>query len=265
MTTPGTPITPGSPSSTVTPGETVRPVHTGQKAQLEKADQCLAQSELPVLNSPIRLVQLEHNVHEPLGNMPTLQIEHLSEHSQVFQVFTNSDSPNIRADKSPARTHLRHSGHRFRASVTPATHWASVTLVTVQTMSIQSSDLGRYCLMLLSMGQTEPDIALMSLVLHGEIVTHIVKLFPSDTLTQVNSLQLRLSDIVAVGAVPALTTLSLRDVIVGPPLVREGRRSHIRRGSTLPLLVLLLAALPLLPLEKEKESGTGLKEEEETL
>ena len=112
VTTPGTPITPGSPGSTVTPGESVRIVHTGQKAQLEKADQCLAQSELLVLNSPDRLVQLEHNVYEPLGNMPTLQIEHLSEHSQVFQDFTNSDSPNVRADESPERTHLRHSGHR---------------------------------------------------------------------------------------------------------------------------------------------------------
>ena len=109
VTTSGTPITLGS---TVTPGESVRPVHTGQKAQLEKADQCLAQSELPVLNSPDRSVQLEHNVHEPLGNMPTLQIEHWSEHSQVFQDFTNSDSPNVRADESPKRTHLRHSGHR---------------------------------------------------------------------------------------------------------------------------------------------------------
>ena len=45
--------------------------------------------------------------------MPTLRIEHLSEHSQVFQDFTISDSPNVRADKSPERTHLRHSGHRF--------------------------------------------------------------------------------------------------------------------------------------------------------
>ena len=64
----------------------------------------------------------------------------------------------------------------LRALVTPATLWASVTLVTVQTMS---------------MGQTEPDITLMSLVNYGEIVTHIVILFFSDTLTQVNSLQLR--------------------------------------------------------------------------
>ena len=38
-------------------------------------------------------MQLEHNVHEPLGDMPTLQIEHSSEHSQAFQDLTNSDSP----------------------------------------------------------------------------------------------------------------------------------------------------------------------------
>ena len=63
------------------------------------------------------------------------------------------------------------------------------------------------------------------------------------------------------GAVLALTTLSLRDVIVVPPLVREGRRSHIRRGNTLPLLVLLLAAPPPLLLEKEQGNGTSLKEE----
>ena len=37
--------------------------------------------------------QLEHNVHEPQGNMPILQIEHSSEHSQAFQDLTNSDSP----------------------------------------------------------------------------------------------------------------------------------------------------------------------------
>ena len=136
-------------------------------------------------------MQLEHNVHEPLGNMPTLQIEHLSEHSQVFQDFTNSDSPDVRADESPERTHLQDSGHPSSGIGHTATHWSSVTLVTVQTMSIQSTDLGRLGLMLVSMGQTEPDIVLMSLVLHGEIVPHIVKLFPSVTLTQVNSLQLR--------------------------------------------------------------------------
>ena len=56
-------------------------------------------------------MQLEHNVHEQPGNMPNLQAEHWSDHSEVFQDFTNSDSPNVRADESPERTHLRHSGH----------------------------------------------------------------------------------------------------------------------------------------------------------
>ena len=59
----------------------------------------------------------------------------------------------------------------LQALVTPATLWASVTLVTGQTKS---------------MGQSEPDIILMSLVLHGEIVTHVVILFLSNTLTQVS-------------------------------------------------------------------------------
>ena len=57
-------------------------------------------------------MQLEHNVHKQPGNMPNLQAEHLSEHSEVFLDFTNSDSPNVKAYKSPERTQLRHSGHR---------------------------------------------------------------------------------------------------------------------------------------------------------
>ena len=103
------PTTPGSP---VTPGDSVRPVNTGQKAQKEKTDQCLDQSELPVLNSPDRSVQLEHNVHEQPGNMPILQAEHWSEHSEAFQDFTYSDSPNVKAYESPERTQLQYSGHR---------------------------------------------------------------------------------------------------------------------------------------------------------
>ena len=57
-------------------------------------------------------MQLEHNVHEQPGNMPILQAEHWSEHSEAFQDFTNSDSPNVRAHESPERTQLPHSGHR---------------------------------------------------------------------------------------------------------------------------------------------------------
>ena len=78
-TEPGKPsatTTPGSPGSRVTQddlvtlGDPVRPVYTGQKAKKEKTDQCLDQSELPVLNTPDRSVQLEHNVHKQPGNMP---------------------------------------------------------------------------------------------------------------------------------------------------------------------------------------------------
>ena len=55
-------------------------------------------------------MQLEHNVHEQPGDMPNLQIEHLSEHFQVFQDFMISDSPDVRADNSTERTHLLDSG-----------------------------------------------------------------------------------------------------------------------------------------------------------
>ena len=57
-----------------------------------------------------------------------------------------------------------------------------------------------------------------------------------------------------------------RDVIVVSSLVLEGRRrSHIRRGNTLPLLVLLLITLPSLLLEKEKGNGTSLKKKHTSL
>ena len=88
----------------VSPGDSVCPVYTGQKAQKEKTDQCLDQSELPVLNSPDRSVQLELNVHKQPGNMPILQAEHWSEHSEAFQDFMNSDSPNVKAYESSERT-----------------------------------------------------------------------------------------------------------------------------------------------------------------
>ena len=103
-TTPGSPGAPVTPGSPVAPGAFVRPVYTGQKAQKEKADQCLDRSELPVLILPVRMVQLEH---EPLGNMPTSQIEHSSEHSQAFQDLTNTDSPvpgNISTSSTPGQT-----------------------------------------------------------------------------------------------------------------------------------------------------------------
>ena len=116
-------------------------------------------------------MQLEHNVNKQPGNMSNLQAQHLSEHSEAFLDFMNSDSPNVKAYESSEPTQLRHSGHRSSG----IGHTGN-PLVTGQTKS---------------MGQSEPDITLMSLVLHGEIVTHIVIIFLSDTLMQVNILQLR--------------------------------------------------------------------------
>ena len=134
-------------------------------------------------------MQLEHNVHEQPGYMPNLQIEHLSEHSQVFQDFKISDSPDVRADDSTGRTHLQDSG--LRSSGIGHTVNPFGTGHTGNRSDREHSDLGRLGLMLWSMGQTELDIIQMSLILHGVIVSHIVNLSPSVTLTQVNFLQLR--------------------------------------------------------------------------
>ena len=68
------------------------PVNTGQKALEVQDTQLLDRSELLVLNSPVRPVQLEHKVHESFD-------------------LLNSDSLDDRADESPERSILRHSGH----------------------------------------------------------------------------------------------------------------------------------------------------------
>ena len=99
LVTPVTPCTPGAPvrpSAPVKPGAPVTPgapVNTGQKALEVQDTQLLDWSELLVLNSPVRPVQLEHNVHESFD-------------------LLNSDSQDDRADESPERSILHHSGHR---------------------------------------------------------------------------------------------------------------------------------------------------------
>ena len=108
----------------------------------------------------------------------------------------------------------------------------------------------------MSIGQTEPDITLMFLFLYGEIVTHIVILFSSDTLTQVNSLQLQCFR-QAGSRSHSYDSVSPRRHSRSPSRLRGKKKSH-KKGNTIPLLVLLLAALPLV-LEKEKENGTSLK------
>ena len=119
-------------------------------------------------------MQLEHNVFEQPGDMPNLQAEHLSEHSEAFQDFTNSDSPNVKAYEFPKRTQLPHSGH-----LPPGIGHTGNPLDLGHTGNRSDQEWTGAC-----------DI-LMSLVLHGEIVTHVVILFLSNTLTQVNILQLR--------------------------------------------------------------------------
>ena len=104
----------------------------------------------------------------------------------------------------------------------------------------------------------EPDIVMMLLVQYRGITTHIVRLFSFVTLTQVNLFRLRCSGIGS-GFVLVLTTLSPQDIIVVSSLAQERRRSHIRKGNSPLLLVLLLTVFPSLPLEKEKGNGTCLK------
>ena len=176
MTTPDAPGLPVIPGDSVTPGDSVRPVFTGQEAQKEKIDKRLDRSELPVLNSPGSSVQLEHNVHKQQRNMPNLQAEHLSEYSEVSKTLRILTVRMSRHTSFPNALNCHILNMCLLESVRPATLWASVTLVTGQTKS---------------MGQSEPDIILMSLVLLGEIVRHVVILFLSNTLTQVNILQLR--------------------------------------------------------------------------
>ena len=72
------------------------PVITGQKALEAQDTQFLDRSELIVQNSPVRPVQLEHNVQE-------------------YSDLLNSDSLDDKADESPERAILRHARHQSPA------------------------------------------------------------------------------------------------------------------------------------------------------
>ena len=139
------PVTPGPRNTgtgqTYTGSDQAQPVRKLKKVQ---ANQCLDQYELLVLNLPVRPVQLEHNVHESLGNMPSVQDEHSSEDSQAFQSLLISDSLDDNAHEYPDGLLCVILNIGLRASVTP---------ITGQTMSIQSTDHVRLGLMLLTNGQ----------------------------------------------------------------------------------------------------------------
>ena len=148
-----------------------------------------------------------------------MQDEHSSEDSQAFQSLLISDSLDDNADEYPDGLLCVILNIGLRASVTP---------ITGQIMSIQSIDHVRLGLMLLTTGQFCLNCTLQEhrselehgsasnrtrhrsdvLVHHGGIAAHIVQLFLSDMLTQVNTLRLRCSGIVMSGAVLALKTLS---------------------------------------------------------
>ena len=138
----------------------------------------------------------------------------------------------------------------LRASVTPATLRASVTLVTVQTMS---------------MGQTEPDITLMSLVFYGEIVTHIEILFSSDTLTQVNSLQLQCFRHRHAGSRSRSYDSSPRRHSRSLSRSRGKKKSHKKRKHYSYSSSSSRRSSSSSSIEKEKENGTSLKRRRNTL
>ena len=112
-----------------------------------------------------------------LGNMPNLQTEHLLEYSEVFQDFTNSDSLNVKAYKFSKRTQLPQSEH-LPSGIGHTGNPLGIGHTANRSDQEHGSVRTRH-------------LILMSLVLHGEIVTQVVILFLSNTLTQVNILQLR--------------------------------------------------------------------------
>ena len=141
----GAKTTPGLPVFPVPTGTPVTPVitgHTGQKALEVQDTQFLDPSEPIVQNSPVRQVQLEHNVQE-------------------YSDLLNSD----KADESPERAILRHARHQSPA-IADTGHTghfghigtghtvAPVTPVnTGQSVSIQSTEHIRLGLMLMIIDQ----------------------------------------------------------------------------------------------------------------
>ena len=105
MVSPGSPVRPVKPGAKTTPGLPVVPVptgtpvitgHTGQKALEAQDTQFLDRSEPIVQNSPVRPVQLEHNVQE-------------------YSDLLNSNSLDDKADESPEQAILRHARHQSPA------------------------------------------------------------------------------------------------------------------------------------------------------
>ena len=297
MVSSGAPVRPVKPGAKTTPGLPVFPVpmgtpvitgHTGQKALEAQDTQFHDRSEPIVQNSPVRPVQLEHNVQE-------------------YSDLLNSDSLDDKADESPERAILRHARHQSPAighSVTGHTdntdtghtghigtghtgstgstghtgqHQSKRQHSVHRTHSVRSdADDHRSTLINRTLQQHRLDLEYRSA---ADRSRHRSRSSRKDSGTHRATISLRHADPGELSPAEMLrhrrvrsrsrsydsVTLSLRDVIVVPLLVREGRkRSHTRRGSTLPLLVLLAAAHPLL-LEKDQSTGIYIRRRRNTL
>ena len=276
-TTPGLPVTPGPTGTPVTP------VNTGQKALEAQDTQFLDRSELIVQNSPVRPVQLERNVH-------------------ASSDLLNSDSLDDRADESPEQAILRHSRHQSPAmghldtghtgntgtghtgtghtGSTGSTghtgqHWSDREHSILRTHSVRSDAVDhRSTLLNRTLQQHRLELEYRSATDRNR---HPSRSSRKDSGTHRAAISLRHVDPGELSPAEMLRhrrvrsssrsyDSSLQDVIVAPPLVREGRkRSHIRRRSTLPLLVLLAAAHLSLLLEKDQSTGINLRRRRNTL
>ena len=241
LVTPGVPVRPVKPVRPDAPvilvkpgarGQPGAPVNTGQKALEAQDTQLLDRSELIVLNSPVRPVQLEHNVHES-------------------SVLLNSDSLDDRADESPERSILRHSRHQSPVTGHTSTGHAGHTSTghtghtgightgTGHTGTGHRSD--RKHSVRRSHSVRSDAVDHRSTLLNRTLQEHRLELeygsasdrtrhrsrsSRKDSGTHHAAISLRHADpgelspaSIVSGAVPTLTTLSLRDVIVVPPLV----------------------------------------------
>ena len=248
---PDAPVISVKPGAPVTPGIPRAPVNTGQKALEAQHTQLLDRSELIVLNSPVRPVQLEHNVHESLD-------------------LLNSDSLDDRADESPERSILRHSGHQSPATGHTGTGHTGHTGIghtstghTGTGHTGHRSDLEHLVRLshLFRSDAVDHRSTLLNLTLQehrleleygsaSDRTRHRSRSSRKDRGTHLAAISLRHADPGELSPASMLRSRSRSYDAVSPrrhsrsPLVREGRkRSHIRRGSTLPVNPNLLAQL----------------------
>ena len=224
-----------------------------------------------------------------------MQLEH---NDQDYSDLLNSDSHDDKADESPERAILRHARHQSPAIAdtghtghfgtghigtrhtgsTGSTghtgqHWSKRQQSVHRTHSARSdTDDHRSSLINRTLQQHRLDLEYRSA---ADRSRHHSRSSRKDSGTHRATISLRHADPGELSPAEMLRHRrvrsrsrsydSVRDIIVVPLLDREGRkRSHTRRGSTLPLLVLLAAAHPL-PLGKDRSTGMYIRRRRNTL